>query len=1290
MRKFFLLFFLLLEGFVFAQQSNSLSIDWLEKTSFIFGEKKLNIPQFSSDSFNFDFIQKEISFVKKIPVSSFVDENSLQITNVVYETISEIQLGDLSTKAIKSTLHGKLLNVTSRDNFFAMLTFSPIIKDEEGFKKVKSFSYTFKYAVNTAKFNQVQNSTGVVNSVLSSGTFKRIYVTKSGIYKISKGFMSDLGFDVNNINPTKIKIYGNGGRMLPLVNNAPYPIDLEENAIQVIGESDGVFNDGDYILFYAEGVDNWSTENQTNLNLYSDKSFYYITVASDDGKRITPMNQPTGNPTLSVTTFDDYQFHEVDKTNIGKLGRIWYGEDFSLNNEQTFDFNFPNIVTTSPTKLTVHVGSNSFVSTSFAVGVNGTNVGNINLGAVELNSGLVASNCYLNYANCPSIPQVLPFQTIPSTPVISVKLTYNNNGVPTSKGYLDFISIASKSNLTGYGKQFRFTYNDASTQTGVVQYQLSNAAGVSQIWDITDIYNVTSVSNANQSNFSFQASLGQVKKYIALDESDLYTPSIDSNTSVSNQNLKGTIFNNTQGAFQDIDYLIITAPFLNSQAEKLANFHRNYYGYNVKVVNLDVIYQEFGGGKQDVGAIRNFIKYVYQNASSPSNRVKYVNLFGDASFDFKDRVPNNTNIVPIYHAVNSDTETQNSFSSDDYFVMMNDSEGNLDSTYGSPDIAVGRMLVSSTQQAEEMVTKVLEYYDIKSYGSWRNNYVAISDDTDKPGDQLIQAAQNSLTDEIYSNKPLINFKKILLDSYVQETTAGGSRYPQVKTELTNEFEKGALVFNYLGHGGVDGLTGERIWDRLDGYNFNNQYRYPLFITITCEFSRFDNPYYASGGEYTYWNPKGGAISMVTTTREISYAFDFNRYLIQNLFGYGQGTNANVSIAEALRLTKSMSNADASAIRVTSYLGDPALMLAIPKPKVVLTKINDVPLTQPVDNLKALSYVKLSGEVRDENDNVLTSYNGDLAVNVFDKNYNKLTLNNDGYSPQISFVNLGETIFRGNASVNNGTFSIGFVVPRDIKIPLGNGRVSFYAKRNQALLDKTGYNLDIKVGGINTNAVADVTPPKVRLYMNDESFVNGGITNESPYFLAFLEDEHGINTASGIGHDIVAILDGDETKPYVLNDYYETELNDYTKGKIRYPFRNLAKGLHTITLKAWDVYNNFVTAQIQFVVADNEGVTLSNVLNYPNPFVNYTQFWFNHNKPYEPLEVQVQIITITGKIVKTINQIVTTDGFLSREISWDGKDDFGDKIGKGVYIYKLTVRSTISNNKAEKIEKLVIL
>ena len=303
---------------------------------------------------------------------------------------------------------------------------------------------------------------------------------------------------------------------------------------------------------------------------------------------------------------------------------------------------------------------------------------------------------------------------------------------------------------------------------------------------------------------------------------------------------------------------------------------------------------------------------------------------------------------------------------------------------------------------------------------------------------------------------------------------------------------------------------------------------------------------------------------------------------------------------------------------------------------------------------------------------------------------RTTLNNDGNNSVMNFTTLGETIFRGNASVINGQFEFSFVVPRDITIPLGNGRISFYGKRGELLLDKTGFDTSIKVGGINQNAAVDNTPPKVKLYMNDQTFISGGITNSSPIFLAFLEDENGINTASGIGHDIIAILDGDENNPYKLNDYYETELDNYKKGKLKFPFRNLAKGLHTILFKAWDVYNNLVTAEIQFIVVGDESITLTNVLNYPNPFVNYTQFWFTHNKPFEPLEVQVQVMTITGKIVWTKNQTITTDGFLSREITWDGKDDFGDKIGKGVYVYKLTVKSVLTNTKTEKYEKLVIL
>jgi len=530
--------------------------------------------------------------------------------------------------------------------------------------------------------------------------------------------------------------------------------------------------------------------------------------------------------------------------------------------------------------------------------------------------------------------------------------------------------------------------------------------------------------------------------------------------------------------------------------------------------------------------------------------------------------------------------------SDDFFGLMDDNEGQMLATSVNVgegiDIAVGRMVVSTTQEAEDVVNKVIHYHDEKSYGRWRNNYVILTDDADTASDATLQSGLNTMIDNLNANYPFINAKKIHTDAYVQEVSAGGNRYPKAKQDFVDAIQLGALVVDYYGHGGEYGFAQERLYEISEAVSLSNYNNLPLFITMTCDFSRFDNPYLQTGGEFTFWNPEGGAISLVTSTRLIFVPVASTMNDNFNFYLYPDANNNQVSVGEALRLAKNDNTSDNR--RVVFNIGDPALMLAIPKPKVVLTKINGVDVNQPTDVLNALSYVTLSGELRNSNNTVLTDYNGDLAVQIFDKNIQRQTLGNDGVTNSagsliiMDFTTLGETIFRGNASVVNGKFEFGFVVPKDIKIAEGTGKVSFYAKSsNPTLQDQTGHDFSIKIGGINLNAPEDTTPPTVRLYMNDESFVYGGITNDSPIFLAFLEDEHGINTASGIGHDIVAILDGDELNPYVLNDYYETELDNYQKGKVRFPFRDLEPGLHTITFKAWDVYNNLITAEIQFVV-----------------------------------------------------------------------------------------------------------
>jgi hypothetical protein len=871
-------------------------------------------------------------------------------------------------------------------------------------------------------------------------------------------------------------------------------------------------------------------------------------------------------------------------------------------------------------------------------------------------------------------------------------LIYNNGGNPSSIGYLDYISADALVLLKGNNQQMPFRWSQASTTSGIGEYQISNASQFSQVWDVTDPSLIRSKLNASNSTFSFKANLGESREYVAINPSNYYQPIKINQSYVPNQNLKGTVFNDESGNFKDIDYLIVTPSSLLQAATKLADHRYQVDGINIKVITLNQIYEEFSSGKQDIVAIRNFVKYIYDNASSEDNRIKYLCLFGDTSYDYKDRISNNNNMVPTYHRLFSNS-TFASFMSDDFYGNMDPEEG-LMLAAEKLDIAVGRILADNLLLANDMVDKIIKYDSKQSYGNWRNDFVLVSDDVDEVWEfNSLQKNLDRLGDEVSVRKPSINVKKLHSDSFQQIASAGGDRYPDVNNEFQNAVETGALIINYLGHGGEDGLASEFIFTKETAQNLRNNYKFSCIVTVTCEFTKFDNPQRITAGELSYWNKDGGAIALVTTTRSISTitAVDFNDLLAPELFGYDR--DIPNTPAEAVRIAKN--NVGSLNRRVVFFIGDPSMRLAFPRQKIELTTLNDVPILESTEILKALDKVKLGGEIRDNNGNILADYDGVLEVKLFDKNRERSTLGNDGVTQSgelliMDFTTLGGVLFNGKATVSNGVFEIDFIMPRDTQIPLGAGRVSFYSQRDNSLNNQTGYNSNVRIGGLNEDAPEDNQGPLINLFMNDESFVSGGVTNNSPILIAKLSDENGINTASGIGHDMIAIIDGDESNPFIINDYYQADVDDYSNGTASFTLRDLEVGLHTLTFKAWDVYNNSATSEIQFVVAGNDDLKITNILNYPNPFVDYTEFWFNHNRPFEPLEVQIQVFTVTGKVIWTKNQIITTDGFLSRDIIWDGKDDFGESIAKGVYVYKLTVNSTLTNKRVEKYEKLVIL
>ena len=1220
-----------------------------------------------------------------IIINQFVDENQLpfyskmwkidnglslrnySILNVKYQVISISKFKDLNVDLIPSTLNHNFEKVQSRDLNSVVLTMTPLVKENNIIRKVLSF--TLKYELgNNFIINKSLRKKGIFNSVLSSGNWYKFSIDTTGVFKLNRSFLQSLGININNINPKHIKIYGNGGKMLPFRNGDFRYEGLQENTISIIGEDDGMFDSSDYILFYAQGPDYWYDETSNSIirhkkNIFSDESYYFITVDGSAGKRIADEVPNTNSPTEQITTFNDYIFHEEDRVNLFTVGQQWFGEDFSFEDTQNFTLPFNNIDSNSSVIIRVRGVVESSLVSSMTIKVNGNELFIINYPAVQLGS-LTHAFARENMG-----------EVRLSGNEVNVEVSFNNNGNPSAKAYLDYIEVIGIKSLIANNQQFGFRSFDAVNSTGIVQFQIQNSNNISEVWDVTDILNPIRIKNQSSgSSFDFNVTSGSLKQYHVLSDLDYYLPKTLNNSSIPNQNLHG---------LKDIDYVIVTRDFLMNSAEKLADYHRQN-GLRVEVVDLNEIYNEFSSGSPDLTAIRDFTKYLYDNATSNENRIKYLCLFGDASYDYKDRINGNNNIVPVFEAFES-FNLASSYVTDDYYGMMDDNEGLLTS-FDRQDVITGRIPVSDAHQATEVVDKILNYYSVKSLGDWRNKITLIADDIDSSGEEILQGNMEKIADSITDRKPILNIKKIYADAYVQEISSGGERYPDVKNEISNNVERGTLLIDYFGHGGEDGWAAERILEVPQIQSWNNFNTLPLFITITCEFTKFDNPNRLTAGEYVIWNKNGGAASLITTTREIyiNVGRTINEQLIKYLLSFN---GEDFTIAEALMNVK---NKFTTSQRLFIYaIGDPAMKLAVPKPDVKITHMNGVDITQSLDTIKALSHVYFDGIVTNSSGVILSDFNGEVSATVFDKELNKTTLDNDNFGITMDFDVLESKIFRGRATVENGKFSFDFIAPRDLRIAYGKGKLSFYA--DNKITEKAGYNFDIVIGGINENAPEDNEGTQIQLFMNDESFVDGGNTNESPIFVAVLEDESGINTSiTAVDHDIIAVLDGNQANAFILNDYYQTELNDFTKGKVEYPFRNLESGIHTIELCAWDTYNNLSCATLTFVVVNDTELVLDNVLNYPNPFVNYTEFWFNHNKPNEPLEVQVQIFTVSGKLVKTLNQTIQSTGNLSRSIIWDGLDDFGDKIGKGVYVYKLNVKSILSNVTAEKYEKLVIL
>ena len=1094
------------------------------------------------------------------------------------------------------------------------------------------------------------------NSVLATGDWYRIKITKSGVYRMSYDQLREMGIN----RPEDVRVFGNDTGMLSMRNDGSAPDDLLENDI---------LHSGNSIIFYAEGSDQWDFSETDKAfryrdHLYSDGVYYYFSSDYDSGSgnMIQNAQLSTASPDYTVDYFHDYKRINEDKVNISKTGRRFYGDIFDVILSRNYRFDFPNLRTDKLVKLSVAVAA--------AAG----SVSYFSLSAGDF-SGSISIAPLASYDDARRSEQQFEFYSSQND-AIDINLSYRQDS-PSWSGWLDYIEINAARSLEWTGEQMSFRNIDFYGNGTISEFVLANAVSNLQVWDITDPVKPRRVqSSQSGGELRFRLLTDVLREFIVFDPEGYLTLNTSLAESVENQNL--------HGVSPDADLVIVSHPLFYSSALEIKKM-REDEGLQVFVTIPEKVYNEFSAGAPDISAIRNFMKMLYDKAENPTKAVKYLLLFGDGSYDNRGAFAANTNYILTYQSSHSVGQTSSYFS-DDYFGLLDEGEGdNGSSLTGLLDIGIGRIPVSSAGQAANYIAKLKHYANPETFDNWRNRLTFLADDED--GNAHIRDA-DTLTNYIDELYPWFNISKIYMDAYKQEIGTGGERYPEVTTDINNAVLKGTLLFNYTGHGGVEGLAHERVLTIRDIESWKNFDHLPLFVTATCEFTRFDDYKFLSAGERVFLNPRGGAIAMFTTARlayihsnaaltKAFYKFAFERY---------DTDGSQIRLGDIIRLTKNERGGAAKDL-IFFLLGDPSMRLGFAEHEIITETINEQPLELFTDTVKALSKLSFTGRVETKDGALFENFSGLVYPTVFDKVQEINTLNNDGHGVW-SYRDRSNVLFKGRSTVKNGRFEFEFIVPRDIYLNIDTGKISYYAA--DEYITAKGSNQSFLIGGISENTSNDSEGPKIQLFMNDENFVSGGTTDSNPVLLAKFEDESGINTASGaIGHDITAVLDDDLQNTYFLNKDYMADTDTYKSGQLKHYLFDIEEGEHRIELKAWDVFNNSSKESLDFVVINTEDLILKHLLNYPNPFTTATNFYFEHNRAFDRLDVLIQVFTPSGRPVKTIRETVNTQGYRAGPFFWDGTDDFGQRIGRGAYIYRVKVRSS-DGNVQEEYQKLLIL
>lgn len=1085
------------------------------------------------------------------------------------------------------------------------------------------------------------------NSVLSKGTWKKVRVSATGVCKITYAELRDMGLD-----PSKIRVFGYGGAILNENFSKPKLDDLPEVSI---------YDGGSFILFYVQGPLKWSYNPNAKAcrfgfesNPYSDYGYYFLSDNVGVGKRISKEAEETAVDAERVSDYLFYDCRRKEEMNFIRSGRQWYGDVLYNGSSKNYSFYVPNInKEKNVLAYVLYAGASSARSSMVAT---------MGDQSQTLDFSYASGHVKGNEGNT-------LFSQKPESSSISICLTYKGN---KSSDYaaLNRIVLNAYRNLVMTGGYLPFRNPDCVGAGRTANFVMKNVTSSTMIWNVTDPQNITEVPvRLAGDSLQFVKRTDSLLEFVAVNLSGIFV-SAEYVGTVANQNLH---------AMKNADFVIISYPEFVSEAKRLAAKHEEVDGVKAVVVTPEQVYNEFSSGTPDATAYRWMMKMIYDYSGSNS---KYLLLFGDGSYDNRGLLGTKSspshNFILTFQSYNSLDETS-SFVSDDYFGFLDDNEGGA-GTYGGAklDIGVGRLPVASVSHATGVVDKILDYIDNPQYGAWKNRVLLLADDNElSTSKNKFCSYSDGIANIISSKNSAMEIKKVYFDAYTMESGSNGSRYPEVESIIKDEINKGIMYFNYIGHSGKTGWSAEHVFTQSQASSLYNQHM-GLWFTASCQFSQYDD-LTISGGEDLILNPLGGAIAVYSSARVV---YDdkndrLNTALAKVLFDRDDNGRP-ICVGDIYRKSKQSLPTDTNKLAFV-LLADPMVRLTYPDLFVVTDSLTNLSGVR-IDTLKALSKVKAFASIQDNEGNKITAFNGKVSIIVYDKVqtlYTKANLyaeDSDILSNRYAYKDRPNVLFSGEAEVVDGELSFVFPLPKDINYSYGTGRISYYAYDETNGFEAQGACESFYVGGSDSVSSFETVGPEVALYMNSTAFRSGDDVNETPMFLAYINDQSGINASGcGIGHDITLMLNDDVNGITVLNPYFSYLTGSYTSGTLSYQMPELKEGHYTLDFKVWDLLNNSTSKTIEFNVVEGLRVNMDEMFLFPNPARDYVSVRVSHDRPEKKVSYRMTVFDLNGRIVyKSATQTAVSTGTLT--FDWDLRTNGGARLNAGSYLCKVEVAS----------------